>query len=144
LREEIERDAVAYAVAFVDAPTIDQINILQASFLAMHNAVDELSIVPEHLLIDGNRFKAYKDIPATCVVKGDGKYLSIAAASILAKTYRDDFMLKMHDEFPMYDWLSNKGYPTQKHRLAILEHGTTPYHRMSFTLLSAQQLELFA
>ncbi|MEN9399426.1 MAG: Ribonuclease [Bacteroidota bacterium] len=144
LREEIEREALAYAVAFVDAPTIDQINILQASFLAMHKAVDALSIVPEHLLIDGNRFKPYKDIPATCVVKGDGKYLSIAAASILAKTYRDDFMLKIHEEFPVYDWPSNKGYPTQKHRLAIVEHGTTPYHRMSFTLLSAQQLELFA
>jgi ribonuclease HII len=143
LREEIEREALAYAVSFVDAPTIDQINILQASFLAMHNAVDALSMLPEHLLIDGNRFKPYKNIPATCVVKGDGKYLSIAAASILAKTYRDDFMLKIHEEFPMYDWPSNKGYPTKKHRLAILEHGTTPYHRMSFTLLSSQQLELF-
>jgi ribonuclease HII len=143
LREEIEREALAYAVSFVDAPTIDQINILQASFLAMHNAVGDLSMLPEHLLIDGNRFKPYKNIPATCVVKGDGKYLSIAAASILAKTYRDDFMLKIHEEFPMYDWPSNKGYPTQKHRLAILEHGTTPYHRMSFTLLSSQQLELF-
>jgi len=144
LRGEIEREALAFAVAFVDAPTIDQINILQASFLAMHKAVDALSIVPEHLLIDGNRFKPYKAIPATCIIKGDGKYISIAAASILAKTYRDDFMLKIHEEFPVYDWPSNKGYPTQKHRLAIVEHGATPYHRMSFTLLSAQQLELFA
>ena len=144
LRSEIEREALAYSVAFVDAPTIDQINILQSSFLAMHNAVDALSMVPEHLLIDGNRFKPYKSIPATCVVKGDGKYLSIAAASILAKTYRDDYMLDLHHQFPKYDWISNKGYPTQKHREAIAKHGTTPFHRMSFTLLSPTQLELFA
>jgi len=144
LRDEIEREALAYSVAFVDAPTIDQINILQSSFLAMHKALDSLSIVPEHLLIDGNRFKPYRDIPASCVIKGDGKYLNIAAASILAKTYRDDYMLTLHEEFPMFDWSSNKGYPTQKHRLAIAEHGTTPYHRMSFTLLSVKQLELFA
>jgi ribonuclease HII len=144
LRNEIEREALAYAVAFVDAPTIDQINILQSSFLAMHNAVDALSKVPEHLLIDGNRFKPYKNIPATCVIKGDGKYLSIAAASILAKTYRDDYMLDLHHQFPVYDWISNKGYPTQKHREAIAKHGTTPFHRMSFTLLSPTQLELFA
>ena len=144
LRNEIEREALAYAVAFVDAPTIDQINILQSSFLAMHKAVDALSMVPEHLLIDGNRFKPYKSIPATCVVKGDGKYLSIAAASILAKTYRDDYMLDLHHQFPAYDWISNKGYPTRKHREAIAKHGTTAFHRMSFTLLSPTQLELFA
>ena len=144
LRNEIEREALSYAVAFVDSPTIDQINILQSSFLAMHNAVDALSKLPEHLLIDGNRFKPYKNIPATCVIKGDGKYLSIAAASILAKTYRDDYMLDLHHQFPVYDWISNKGYPTQKHREAIAKHGTTPFHRMSFTLLSPTQLELFA
>ena len=144
LRNEIEREALAYAVAFVDAPTIDQINILQSSFLAMHNALDGLSMVPEHLLIDGNRFKQYKTIPATCVVKGDGKYLSIAAASILAKTYRDDYMLDLHHQFPEYDWISNKGYPTPKHREAIAKFGTTSFHRMSFTLLSPTQLELFA
>jgi len=144
LRTEIEREALAYSVAFIDASTIDQINILQSSFLAMHNAIDALSMVPEHLLIDGNRFKPYKSIPATCMVKGDGKYLSIAAASILAKTYRDDYMLGLHDQFPEYDWISNKGYPTQKHREAIGKHGTTPFHRMSFTLLSQTQLELFA
>ncbi len=143
LRREIEREAMSYSVAFVDAAVIDQINILQSSFLAMHNAVDGLSMVPQHLLIDGNRFKPYKSIPATCVVSGDGKYLSIAAASILAKTYRDDFMLNLNDKFPEYDWISNKGYPTQKHREAIAKHGVTPYHRMSFTLLSETQLKLF-
>ena len=122
---------------------IDEINILNASFLAMHRAVDQLKIRPQHLLIDGNRFKKYQDLPHTTVVKGDGKYLSIAAASILAKTYRDDYMNELHKEYPFYDWNSNKGYPTKKHRAAIREHGTTPYHRMTFNLLGTDpQLEI--
>ena len=122
---------------------IDEINILNASFLAMHRAVDGLKLKPQHLLIDGNRFKKYQDVPHTTVVKGDGKYLSIAAASILAKTYRDDYMKALHEEYPYYDWSSNKGYPTKKHRAAIREYGTTPYHRMTFNLLGEDsQLEL--
>lgn len=141
LRETIEKEAIAWAVGIVDHEEIDQINILNASFLAMHRAVDQLKTTPEHLLIDGNRFNPYKDIKHTCVIKGDGKYASIAAASILAKTYRDDFMLKIHEEFPNYDWNSNKGYPTKKHRLAIREFGITPYHRKSFGLLP-DQMEL--
>ena len=108
----------------------------------MHRAVDRLKLCPQHLLIDGNRFKKYRDIPHTTVVKGDGKYLSIAAASILAKTYRDDYMNRLHEEFPYYDWEHNKGYPTKKHRAAIAERGTTPYHRMTFNLLGDGQLEL--
>ncbi len=135
LREIIEKEAVAYAVGMVSPEEIDEINILNASFLAMHRAVEQLSIVPEHLLIDGNRFKKYQNIPHTCIVKGDGKFLSIAAASILAKTYRDDYMLQLHEEFSMYDWKNNKGYPTRKHREGIKNHGTTLYHRNSFTLL---------
>ena len=135
LREVIERDAVAWAVGIVSPEEIDKINILNASFLAMHRAVDRLKIRPQHLLIDGNRFKKYPDIPHTTVIKGDGKYLSIAAASILAKTYRDDYMNRLHQEFPCYDWEHNKGYPTKKHRAAIAGHGTTPYHRMTFNLL---------
>mgnify|MGYP000807850227 FL=1 len=127
LREVIERDAVAWAVGIVSPEEIDKINILNASFLAMHRAVDRLKTRPQHLLIDGNRFKKYPDIPHTTVIKGDGKYLSIAAASILAKTYRDDYMNKLHQEFPCYDWGHNKGYPTKKHRAAIAGHGTTPY-----------------
>ena len=121
---------------------IDEINILRASFLAMHRAVDQLSTRPEHLLIDGNRFNKYPGIPHTTVIKGDGKYLSIAAASILAKTYRDDYMNRLHEEYPYYDWNRNKGYPTKKHRAAIAEHGTTPYHRMTFNLLGGEQLSL--
>ena len=112
-----------------------KINILKASFLAMHRAVDQLKVRPEHLLIDGNRFTKYGNLPHTTVVKGDGKYLSIAAASILAKTYRDDYMNALHQEYPYYDWDKNKGYPTKKHRAAIREHGATPYHRMTFNLL---------
>jgi ribonuclease HII len=135
LREVIEREAVAWAVGIVTPEEIDQINILNASFLAMHRAVDQLKVRPEHLLIDGNRFKKYQDLPHTTVVKGDGKYLSIAAASILAKTYRDDYMNALHQECPFYDWNKNKGYPTKKHRAAIRERGTTPYHRMTFNLL---------
>lgn len=135
LREVIEREALAWAVGVVTPEEIDQINILNASFLAMHRAIDQLKVRPEHLLIDGNRFKKYGNLPHTTVVKGDGKYLSIAAASILAKTYRDDYMNRLHQEYPSYDWNKNKGYPTPKHRAAIREHGTTPYHRMTFNLL---------
>lgn len=140
LREEIERDALAWAVGVVLPAEIDKINILNASFLAMHRAIDQLSIRPQHLLIDGNRFNKYHDVPHTAVVKGDGKFLSIAAASILAKTYRDDYMNKLHEEYPMYDWKGNKGYPTKKHREAIAKYGTTPYHRMTFNLLGDGQL----
>jgi ribonuclease HII len=135
LRPLIEKEAQAWAVGIVTSEEIDQINILNASFLAMHRALDQLSIRPEHLLIDGNRFKPYREIPHTTIVKGDGKYLSIAAASILAKTHRDEYMLRLHEEFPSYDWKNNKGYPTVNHRKAIQAFGTTPYHRMSFTLL---------
>ena len=142
LREVVEKEAVAWAVGIVTPEEIDKINILNASILAMHRAVDQLIVTPEHLLIDGNRFKKYKEIPHTTVVKGDGKYLSIAAASILAKTYRDDYMNRLHEEFPVYDWDHNKGYPTKKHRAAIALHGTTSYHRMTFNLLGDGQLSL--
>lgn len=142
LREVIEREALAWAVGVVTPQEIDEINILNASFLAMHRAVAQLKIRPQHLLIDGNRFKPYPDIPHTTVVKGDGKYLSIAAASILAKTYRDDYMNRLHEEYPYYDWNRNKGYPTRKHRAAIASRGTTPYHRLSFNLLGDGQLVL--
>jgi ribonuclease HII len=138
LRVEIERDALAWAVGICSPKEIDKINILNASFLAMHRAVDKLNIRPEHLLIDGNRFKPYKGIPHTCIVKGDSKFFSIAAASVLAKTYRDDYMVKLHREFPHYCWDSNKGYPTEAHRMAIFKHGTTEQHRMSFRLLDDQ------
>ena len=142
LREVIEREAIAWAVGTVSPQEIDKINILNASILAMHRAVDGLKVKPEALIIDGNRFKPYHNLPHTTVVKGDGKYLSIAAASILAKTYRDDYMNKLHEEYPHYDWKGNKGYPTKKHREGIRLHGTTPYHRMSFNLLGGGQLEL--
>ncbi len=135
LREVIEREALAWAVGVVTPEEIDRVNILKASFLAMHRAIDQLKVRPEHLLIDGNRFTKYGNLPHTTVVKGDGKYLSIAAASILAKTYRDDYMNALHQEYPLYDWNQNKGYPTKKHRAAIREHGATPYHRMTFNLL---------
>ena len=135
LREEIERDAIAWAVGIVTPEEIDKINILNASFLAMHRALDQLSVRPEAVIVDGNRFKPYQDLPSTTIVKGDGKYLSIAAASILAKTYRDDYMLSLAEEYPQYDWQSNMGYPTKKHRQAIREHGITPYHRKSYNLL---------
>ena len=138
LRPVIEREALAWAVGVVTAEEIDTINILKASFLAMHRAVAKLSVLPESLLIDGNRFTPYPDIPHTCIVKGDGKYLSIAAASILAKTYRDDYMLQLADEFPEYGWAQNKGYPTRAHREAISKYGITPYHRKTFTLLPEQ------
>lgn len=140
LREEIERDAVAWAVGIVTPEEIDKINILNASILAMHRALDQLAVRPEAVIIDGNRFKTYQDLPFTTIVKGDGKYLSIAAASILAKTYRDDYMLSLAKEYPQYDWQSNMGYPTKKHRLAIREHGVTPFHRKSFNLLGDGQL----
>lgn len=142
LRPVIEHDAVAWAVALVEPGEIDHINILNASILAMHRAIEQLSVEPRHLIIDGNRFKPYREIPYDCVVKGDGKYLSIAAASVLAKTYRDDYMLRLHDLYPQYHWDKNKGYPTRDHREAIARYGTTPYHRMSFRLLNPQ-LSLF-
>ena len=140
LREEIERDAIAWAVGIVAPEEIDKINILNASFLAMHRALDQLKVRPEAVIVDGNRFKPYQDLPSTTIVKGDGKYLSIAAASILAKTYRDDYMLSLAEEYPQYDWQSNMGYPTKKHRQAIREHGITPYHRKSYNLLGDGQL----
>ena len=158
LREVIEHEALAWAVGIVDNNEIDKINILNASILAMHRALDQLTIRPEYIIVDGNRWKPYQEptandnvndndnepkvVPATTIVKGDGKYLSIAAASILAKTYRDDFMLRIHEEFPQYHWDKNKGYPAKVHREAIRQYGTTPYHRMSFNLLGdTQQLE---
>ena len=142
LRPIIEREAVAWAVGVVDNKEIDKINILKASFAAMHRAIDQLKVRPEHLLIDGNRFIPYPGIPHTTIVKGDGKMMSIAAASILAKTYRDDFMNRIAEEYPLYDWRENKGYPTSKHREAIRRYGTTPYHRMTFNLLGDGQLSL--
>lgn len=144
LRDEIERDAIAWAVGVVNEKEIDKINILRASFLAMHRAIDKLIIKPEYLIIDGNKFTPYHDVPYSTIVKGDGKYLSIAAASILAKTYRDDYMNLLHKEYPNYDWINNKGYPTKKHRDAIAKYGVTPYHRLSYNLLGDGQLELFS
>lgn len=142
LRSMIEKDALAWAVGVVTAAEIDKINILNASILAMHRALDALSVRPEAIIVDGNRFKPYHDVPHTTIVKGDGKYLSIAAASILAKTYRDDYMKAIAEEFPQYDWQSNKGYPTKKHRAAIKEYGISPYHRKSFTLLPPEELSI--
>jgi ribonuclease HII len=138
LREIIEKEAIAFAVGICTAAEIDEINILNASFLAMHKAIDQLEMKPELLLIDGNRFKVYPEIPHHCIIKGDAKFMSIAAASILAKTYRDEYMERLHQEYPMYKWLKNKGYPTKEHRDAIAEYGATPHHRMSFTLLPSQ------
>ncbi|MBP3845653.1 MAG: ribonuclease HII [Prevotella sp.] len=140
LREIIERDALAWAVGIVTPEEIDKINILNASILAMHRALDQLQVRPETIIVDGNRFKPYQQLPYTTIVKGDGKYLSIAAASILAKTYRDDYMDRLAVEYPCYDWLSNKGYPTKKHREAIRQYGITPYHRKTFNLLGDGQL----
>lgn len=153
LREIIQRDALAWAVGVVTPEEIDKINILQASILAMHRALDQLTVRPEAIIVDGNRFRPYLPcpteptgscaaLPHTCIVKGDAKFLSIAAASILAKTYRDDYMDRLAEEYPQYDWKSNKGYPTKKHRAAIREHGTTPYHRMSYNLLGNEELSL--
>ena len=157
LRDIIQRDAIAWAVGIVTPEEIDHINILNASILAMHRALDQLAVRPEAIIVDGNRFKPYhypsptthhpsptthhpSPVPHTTIVKGDGKYLSIAAASILAKTYRDDYMNHLAEEYPQYDWLSNKGYPTKKHRNAIRQYGITPYHRKSYNLLGDGQL----
>lgn len=142
LRQDIERDAVAWAVGVVTPQEIDQINILNASILAMHRALDQLQVRPEAIIVDGNRFKPYRDLPHTTIVKGDGKYLSIAAASILAKTYRDDEMVRLAQEYPDYDWQHNMGYPTRKHREAIHQHGITPYHRRTFNLLGSEELTI--
>lgn len=142
LRQDIERDAVAWAVGVVTPQEIDQINILNASILAMHRALDQLQVRPEAIIVDGNRFKPYHDLPHTTIVKGDGKYLSIAAASILAKTYRDDEMIRLAQEYPDYDWQHNMGYPTRKHREAIRQHGVTPHHRRTFNLLRSEELTI--
>ena len=151
LREIIEQDAIAWAVGIVTPEEIDKINILNASILAMHRALDQLKVRPEAIIVDGNRFKPYftaqgdsprVQLPHTTIVKGDGKYLSIAAASILAKTYRDDYMNRLAEKYPQYDWLSNKGYPTPKHREAIRQYGITPYHRKTFNMLGDGQLSL--
>lgn len=142
LRAIIERDAVSWAVGIVDNQEIDQINILNASILAMHRALDQLTVCPQEIIVDGNRFRPYRDIPHTTIVKGDGKYMSIAAASILAKTHRDECMLALHQQYPQYHWDSNKGYPAPVHRQAIRLHGTTPYHRLTFQLLPPEQMML--
>jgi len=142
LRPIIEGNAIAYAIGTVSVEEIDEINILRASFKAMHNAVAQLKIQPAHVLIDGNRFTPYPGIPHTCIIGGDGRYMNIAAASVLAKTYRDDYMDMLHDQFPQYAWMKNKGYGTVAHRTAIAEFGATEHHRKSFRLL-AEQLEMF-
>ncbi|OYD44799.1 ribonuclease HII [Sphingobacterium cellulitidis] len=142
LRPIIEKEALAYAVASVSAEEIDKINIHKASYLAMHKALDILGVKPEYLIIDGNKFIPYGSVPHACIVKGDGKYLSIAAASILAKTYRDEYMDNIAVDFPEYDWLKNKGYPTIRHREAVLKLGLTPHHRKTFRV-SEPQLKLF-
>lgn len=143
LRLEIEKDALAFSVGYYTNEQIDEVNILKASFLSMHLALDKLNTVPQHILVDGNRFIQYKEIKHTCIIKGDGKFMSIAAASILAKTYRDEWMQRLHQEFPYYNWKQNKGYPTKEHRRGIEQYGSCKYHRMSFTLLPNEQLELF-
>ncbi len=143
LRPLIEKEALAWAVGVVSPQEIDEMNILKASFLAIHRAIDALRVRPEALLIDGNRFTPYRDLPYSCEVKGDGRYLSIAAASILAKTYRDDYMMKLHEEYPQYHWDENKGYPTRAHRAAIAQYGPTSYHRRTFNLLGMEQHSLF-
>lgn len=140
LRDQIVRDAVAWAVGVVTPEEIDKINILKASFLAMHRALDQLTVRPEAVIVDGNRFTPYRDLPYTTIVKGDGKYQAIAAASILAKTFRDEYMDKLAEEYPYYDWQTNKGYPTKAHREGIRLHGVSPYHRKSYNLLGAKQL----
>lgn len=142
LCDQIVRDAVAWAVGVVTPEEIDKINILNASFLAMHRALDQLAVRPEAVIVDGNRFNPYHDLPYTTIVKGDGKYQSIAAASILAKTFRDEYMDSLAKEYPYYDWQKNKGYPTKAHREGIRDHGPSPYHRMSYNLMGTTQLEL--
>ena len=141
LRPIIEKESIAFGVAFIDHKEIDKINILKASFKAMHQALDKLQTIPNSLLIDGNRFVQYKNIEHHCIIKGDGKYASIAAASVLAKTYRDELMLKLDKKFPQYKWSSNKGYPTIVHRNAVSQFGLTPYHRKTFACLP-KQLEI--
>ncbi len=141
LRNVIEKNAVCYGVAHIPPRTVDKINILNASILAMHGALEMLSNDPTFIIVDGNRFKAYRNIPHECIIQGDGKFLSIAAASVLAKTYRDAYMDQLHNEYPMYNWKQNKGYPTREHREAIAKYGITKYHRKSFRLL-AEQLPL--
>ena len=138
LREQVQRDAVAWAIGVVTPDEIDKINILNASFLAMHSALDQLKVRPEAVIVDGNRFKPYHDLPYTTIIKGDGRYQAIAAASILAKTYRDDYMAELAIQSPQYDWQSNKGYPTKKHREAIKNYGITPFHRRSYNLLGSE------
>ena len=140
LRIIIEQEAIAWAVALVDEKEIDEINILNASILAMHRAVDKLTVTPEFIIVDGNKFKKYGNVPHQTIVKGDSKYLSIAAASVLAKTHRDELMMKLHGEFPQYGWDRNKAYPTIKHRQAIKQYGVSPYHRLSYKLLSNTDL----
>lgn len=143
LRPIIEAEAIAWAVGIVTPEEIDHINILRASILAMHRAIDALSVKPGAIIVDGNRFSAYGDIPFQTFVKGDGRFGNIAAASILAKTHRDEYMRNLHEQYPQYGWNVNKGYPTRAHRAAIAEYGPTPYHRMTFRLLDPQQLTLF-
>lgn len=138
LRDVVMREAVAYAVAKLDAPKIDEINILNASIASMHLALDQLVVRPEFVIVDGNRFRKYQNVPHQTIVKGDGKYMSIAAASVLSKTFRDDFMKQIDSVFPQYNWAKNKGYPTADHRAAIAKYGITPYHRRSFRLLDMQ------
>lgn len=141
LREIIESEALDWAIGIVTYEEIDKINILNASILAMHRAIDQLKIRPKHIIVDGNRFKKYYDIPHETIVKGDSKFMSIAAASILAKTYRDDYMNELDKEFPMYGWKKNKGYPTKAHRMAIRKYGVSPYHRMSYNLINEKSME---
>lgn len=142
LRPIIEENAVCFSVTHIDPLIIDEINILNASILAMQECIKKLSPIPNYIIVDGNRFKPLNNIPYSCIIKGDSKYLSIAAASVLAKTYRDEYMNHIHEEFPMYNWKQNKGYPTLEHRDAIRKYGATKYHRMSFRLLPEEQLEL--
>jgi ribonuclease HII len=144
LRPVIEKEAIAWAVAMYDNLEIDQVNILNASIFSMHRALNQLAILPSHIIVDGNRFKPYKNIAYTTVVKGDGKYLSIAAASILAKTYRDDYMLRLNDQYPQYGWNQNKGYPTSFHRQALIKYGISPFHRKSFKLFDTQLVFKFS
>ena len=138
LRPIIEKDALAFGVSFINEKEVDQLNVLQASITGMHRAISMMSITPEYIIVDGNKFKPYLDIPYETIIKGDSKYQNIAAASILAKTYRDDYMEKIHEEFPMYNWKQNKGYPTKEHREAINQYGITKYHRKSFKLVPDQ------
>lgn len=142
LREQIQHDALAWAIGVVTPEEIDKINILNASFLAMHRALDLLTVRPEAVIVDGNRFRPYQGLPYTTIVKGDGKYQSIAAASILAKTFRDDYMDELARQYPFYGWQSNKGYPTKEHREGIRQHGISPYHRKSYNLLGGEELTL--